>query len=433
MSNTASSSTSSGTAAVPPLSHTTLAEFSSDTVGAIWNELLVLSGQPGVCNLGQGFPDYAGSRVAREAAAAAMTKPAMSELNQYTLPSGLGSLKSAICAYYNKCYGLQEGASRKRAIAPENVVVTVGATEGLFVTLHALAGPGDEVIMFNPGFPWYLNTTRIVGATPVLVELHGPDFAPDMEEVEKAITPKTRVLILNSPHNPCGHCYTKKEMEGFARLALKYNLFVISDEVYENVTFGGVKHLRIADEEGMFERTVTVCSASKLFSLTGWRIGWALSTPELLEGLSVYHGNTSYCAPSPLQHGLSVALEAEDGLFEDIPKLVEGNALLLGDALREKGFAITQPQGGHFLVADTTPLGLKGLECAKLLLTQAKVGVVPGIIFYFDDPKNSNGGAGGKEGADNDRPLLRFAICKRRDTMEEAVRRIRAMVLPAKN
>ncbi|CAM9198596.1 unnamed protein product [Scytosiphon promiscuus] len=279
----------------------------------------------------------------------------------------------------------------------------------------------SQVILFNPGFPWYLSTARVVGATPVLVELAGPDFAPDMEKLEEAITPKTKVLLINTPHNPCGHCYTKEEIEGFARLAQKHNLFVISDEVYENVTFGGTRHHRIADEEGMFERTVTLCSASKLFSLTGWRVGWALSTPGLLKGLAVYHGNTSYCAPSPLQHGLAVALGVEDGSFEGIPKLVEGNAELLGNALEEKGFAVTQPQGGHFLVADTTPLGLKGLECAKLLLTHAKVGVVPGVIFYFPD----------NTGVDPDRPLLRFAICKRRDTIEEAVRRIREMDFPA--
>ncbi|CAN0072021.1 unnamed protein product, partial [Ectocarpus sp. 4 AP-2014] len=165
-------------------------------------------------------------------------------------------------------------------------------------------------------------------------------------------------------------------------------------QVYENVTFGEARHLRIADEKGMFERTVTLCSASKLFSLTGWRVGWALSTPELLRGLAVYHGHTSYCAPSPLQHGLAVALGVEDGSFEasscflanappggGIPELVEGNAELLGNALTEKGFLVTRPQarkrspaaGGHFLVADTTPLGLKGLECAKFLLTHAKV------------------------------------------------------------
>ncbi|CAM9945968.1 unnamed protein product [Ectocarpus fasciculatus] len=185
----------------------------------------------------------------------------------------------------------------------------------------------------------------------------------------------------------------------------------------------------------MFERTVTLCSASKLFSLTGWRVGWALSTPELLRGLAVYHGNTSYCAPSPLQHGLAVALGVEDGSFEASLKLVEGNAELLGNALTDKGFLVTRPQasketkpslppfnaGGHFLVADTTPLGLKGLECAKFLLTHAKVGVVPGVIFYFPD----------STGIDPDRPLLRFAICKRRDTIEEAVRRIREMDLPA--
>ncbi|CAM9206665.1 unnamed protein product [Ectocarpus sp. 6 AP-2014] len=417
----------------PPLSDLTLAEFECNTTGGIWNELLVLSRQPGVINLGQGFPDYDGSKAARTAAAETMTDPSKTALNQYSLPPGLKSLQSAVSTYYNKCYGLQEGATN-RAIGPENVLVTVGATEGLYISLKALAGPGDEVLIFNPGFPWYLSTARMVGATPVLVELAGPDFAPDLDKLEKAITPKTKVLLINTPHNPCGHCYTKEELEGFARLALKYNLFVISDEVYENVTFGEARHLRIADEQGMFERTVTLCSASKLFSLTGWRVGWALSTPELLRGLAVYHCNTSYCAPSPLQHGLAVALGVEDGSFEasscfGIPELVEGNAELLGNALTEKGFLVTRPQarkrspaaGGHFLVADTTPLGFKGLECAKFLLTHAKVGVVPGVIFYFPD----------STGTDPDRPLLRFAICKRRGTIEEAVRRIREMDLPA--
>eukprot|EP00903_Cladosiphon_okamuranus_P015233 g14079.t1 len=405
--------------APPPLSETTTLLLSGNSSGGIWTELLVLAQQPGVLNLGQGFPDYDGSRVAREAAAEAMVDPTKSALNQYSLPVGLKSLQSGVSEYYNKCYGLREGAGNRK-IQPENVLVTVGATEGLHASLSAMAGPGDEVVIFNPGFPWYLSTTRMVGASPVLVELVGPDFAPDMEKLERAITPKTKVLLINTPHNPCGHCYTKEELEGFARLALKYNLFVISDEVYENVTFGEAKHLRIADEEGMFERTVTLCSASKLFSLTGWRVGWALSTPELLKGLAVYHGNTSYCAPSPLQHGLAVALGVEDGSFEGIPKLIEGNAILLGDALNEKGFAVTQPNGGHFLVADTTPLGLKGLECAKLLLSRAKVGVVPGVIFYFPD----------ETGVDPDRPLLRFAICKRRDTIEEAVQRIRDMKFP---
>ncbi|CAN0293546.1 unnamed protein product [Pylaiella littoralis] len=414
-----SKASTSAAAGIPPLSDITLAEFECNTTGDIWNELLVLARQPGVVNLGQGFPDYDGSKAAREAAADAMVDPTKGALNQYSLPLGLKSLQSAVSKYYNKCYGLQEGAPN-RAILPENVLITVGATEGLYVSLKALAGPGDEVLIFNPGFPWYLTTTRVVGAVPVLVELAGPDFAPDMEKLERAITPKTRVLLINTPHNPCGHCYTKEELQGFARLALKYNLFVISDEVYENVTFGKATHLRIADEEGMFERTVTLCSASKLFSLTGWRVGWALSTPGLLKGLAVYHGNTSYCAPSPLQHGLAVALGVEDGSFEGIPELVEGNAELLGAALTGKGFTVTRPQGGHFLVADTTPLGLKGLECARMLLTHAKVGVVPGVIFYFPD----------NTGIDPDRPLLRFAICKRRDTIEEAVRRIREMEFP---
>nr|AIT70227.1 aspartate aminotransferase [Dictyopteris undulata] len=415
--------------ALPPLSEITTLELALDSAGPEWAELLELARQPGVCNLGQGYPDYEGSSVARAAAAEAMTKSDMSLLNQYSFPSGSKSLQGAVCSYYNKHYELKDGAT-KRALKPENVLITIGATEGLFASLRTVAGPGDEVIMFNPGFLWYVTTIRLAGATPVMVMLDGPDFAPDLAKVEKAITPNTKALLLNTPHNPCGHCYTKQEVEGLARLARKHNLYIVSDEVYENVTFGDAEHIRIADEEGMFERTITLCSASKLFSLTGWRVGWALSTPALLKGVMVHHMNMSYCAPSPLQHGLAVALEAEDGTFEGIPKIVEENARILGDALREKGFGVSQPKGGHFLVADTSGLGMKGSECARFLLKEAKVATVPGMIFFLDDPK----GAGGEDGmgaVDKDIPLLRFAICKRRDTIDEAVRRIRAMNPPA--
>ncbi|CAM9263858.1 unnamed protein product, partial [Hapterophycus canaliculatus] len=139
----------------------------------------------------------------------ACARYSQSALNQYSLPLGLKSLQSAVSTYYNKSYDLREGAAN-RAIGPENVLVTIGATEGLYASLKTLSGPGDEVIIFNPGFPWYLTTTRVVGATPVLVELAGPDFAPDMKKLEEAITPKTKVLLINTPHNPCGHCYTKE-------------------------------------------------------------------------------------------------------------------------------------------------------------------------------------------------------------------------------
>ncbi|CAM9461973.1 unnamed protein product, partial [Phaeothamnion confervicola] len=319
--------------------------------GELWTELLELARKPGIVNLGQGFPDYEGSSVARRAAGEAMTSPELTMLNQYSLPSGLNDLRNAICEYYNR--GLDGRGPGATGLEPANVLVTAGATEALYIAVAAIAGPGDEVvIVFDPCFPWYCPVVRMANATPKLVELKAPHFAPDIAAIEAAITPATKAILVNTPHNPCGHCLTAAELAGLAALAARHDLAVISDEVYENVTFGTVRHLRIADAPGMFERTVTLCSASKLFSLTGWRVGWALAPAAIIRGLGVLHGAATYCAPTPLQHGIARALAVEDGAFEGVPATIEENARVLAAALAARGFAVAVPDGGHFLVAD---------------------------------------------------------------------------------
>ncbi|CAM9239339.1 unnamed protein product, partial [Discosporangium mesarthrocarpum] len=223
-------SSSVDSSSVPVLSQLITKELNRSTTGKVWNELLHLSRNPDVCNLGQGFPDYAGSSVAREAASTALLDPSKAIFNQYSMPGGMASLQQAICSYYNKLYDLKDGRDA-RAITPSNVLVTVGATEALYMAVKSFAGVGDEVIAFSPGFPWYVSDSLLSGATMAIVELEGPDFAPDLSKVEAVITPRTRVLLLNTPHNPCGHCYTEEELQGFARLAHKHNLVIISDEV----------------------------------------------------------------------------------------------------------------------------------------------------------------------------------------------------------
>jgi len=353
-----------------------------------------------------------------------MTNPEMLTLNQYSLPAGLGTLQQAVCDFYNRTYNL---SGTRGEYTPANVAVVAGATEGLDVAINTVVGEGDEVIMFDPSFPWYAGIIRMAGATPVILDMAPPKFMPDLDAVRAAITPRTKALLLNSPHNPCGHCYTQEELEALAGLAVAHDLTVISDEVYENVVFAGRRHLRIADQEGMAERTLTLGSASKLLSLTGWRVGWVLGHERYMAGVRTLHAATSYCAPTPLQHGVAAALQAEDGAFEGRPATIEANAAVLGAALREAGFAVCPADGGHFLTADTSPLGLGGLAATRQLLGQedVRVGAVPSMIFYA-----AEGGAGGEE--EEDRPLVRFALCKERATVEEAAERIRRFrpVLP---
>ena len=376
-----------------------------------WDTLIALGKRyPDAIALGQGFPDYSGSQVARSAVARALEQPDRPELNQYSPTQGLEDLRNSIIRYYERTHGLE--------IRPGEISVTTSGTEALWAAMQALLSPGDEAIVFEPLFPWYPSLVELSGARVVPVRLEPPQFAPNMDLVRSKITSRTRVLLINTPHNPTGHVYTPDEIKGFCDIAKAHNLTVVSDEVYENVVWGQnsnqerLEHIRIAEQPGMRDRTLTIGSASKLFSLTGWRLGWVTGPETLVAKINRLHSLATFCAATPLQHGIARAFDAEKGDFEGVPDLISRNFKVMAEACREKGFEVYPADGGHFLCAGVRNFGMTEMEIVELLLERAGVAVLPLSVFYA----NSKGAE----------PAIRIAICKKETTIREAAKRIRA-------
>lgn len=279
------------------------------------------------------------------------------------------------------------------------------------------------MICFEPVFPWYVSHVRLAGATAVPVRLQAPGFALDIAALAAAFTPRTKAVIYNSPHNPTGHVATAAECAALSELCVRHNVLVIADEVYERKVFGGRPEVRLADFPGMRERTLTVGTASKLFSLTGWRVGWVLGPAALLSGVRTVHSYSTFCAPTPLQAGVAEALRHAAQQHRDDPSRAdesavafERNAQVLGAALSDVGLDVIPAEGGYFLVADIAATGLDAGEYCKALIAAARVAAVPMDVFYF--------------GADVPRTLVRFALCKRSETIAAAAAAIRAAPVP---
>jgi aspartate/methionine/tyrosine aminotransferase len=237
--------------------------------------------------------------------------------------------------------------SNPRSYSTIQVLVTTSATEGLYAIMQAFLDPGDEVICFEPTFPWYVSHARLAGATPVPVRLQPPSFALDVAALAAAFTPRTKALIWNTPHNPSGHVATAEECAAVAALCVQHNVLVLSDDVYERKVFGSRTEHRMADFPGMRERTLTLGTASKLFSLTGWRVGWVLGPSALLDGVRTVHSYSTFCAPTPLQAGVAAALREaaaaheRDGPTPDASAAAfERNAAVLGAALTDVGLEV---------------------------------------------------------------------------------------------
>jgi N-succinyldiaminopimelate aminotransferase len=407
----------------------------------VWNEIMALSRQPGVIDLGQGWPDVGASDAARRAAAAAVLDESDVKLNQYrrakalqtrkqppltlrpsdctSIIDGLPVLTHALIGYYNALHGW--------GLTPSDVLVTTSATEALYSIFQAFLDPGDEVLLFEPVFPWYVSHARLAGATPVCVRLCPPLWSMDSDALAKAFTPRTKLVCFNSPHNPSGHVATRQEVELLASLCVRHNVVVVADEVYERKVFKTNKEMRLRDAPGMAERTLTLGTSSKLLSLTGWRVGWVLAPPALLAGVRSMHSYSTFCAPTPLQVGVAAALNEAAQELRDLPEgaappadtsavLFEQNARVLGDALRAAGLTVFPVDGGYFLVADAAPLTAG--EYCKALIAHAQVAAVPMDVFYFEQvpPPPS--------------ALVRFAICKHPQTIQAAADAIRANPVP---
>lgn len=367
-------------------------------------------------NLSQGFPDYPCSRVAAHAARDALK---LGHNDQYSPIPGTPRITKAISALYGRMYPKAKAfaGSESLALDPSDEVCAVtSGTEALFCTVMGLVDPGDEVVFFEPFFPWYLPCIRMAGGVPKPVRLEGPSF--DLLTVERqlrsAFSSKVKLCIFNTPHNPTGHCATSAEVELLASLCRERDVLCVSDEVYEGCMFDGTVHNRICELEGMWARTATIGSASKLFALTGWRIGWVTGPAELVKAARTMHAYTTFCAPSPLQEGVAAALEAEVPIlrFDDQGKLMHRNWQELAGALRSTGVEVCPASGGYFLVADVSSTGMSDIDYCRWLASERRIAAVPMSLFY-SPPGDSALAAPSR--------YVRFAVCKEPGTIDKAV------------
>ncbi|MGW2329235.1 pyridoxal phosphate-dependent aminotransferase [Streptomyces sp. NPDC001700] len=369
----------------------------------IFAEMSALAARTGAINLGQGFPDTDGPEEVREAAVRALRD---GRGNQYPPGPGVPELRTAIAEHQRRFYGLSYDPDTE-------VLVTAGATEAIAASMLALLEPGDEVIAFEPFYDSYAACIAMAGATRVPLTLRAPDFRPDLDALRAAITPRTRLLLLNSPHNPTGMVLTRDELTAIASLAVEHDLLVVTDEVYEHLVFDG-EHIPLASLPGMRERTVSISSSGKTFSFTGWKVGWVTASAPLVTAVRTAKQYLTFVSAGPFQYAVAEALRLPDGYFTGFREGLRAKRDILADGLTEAGFEVFRPQGTYFITTDVAALGEKdGIALCRSLPERCGVVAVPNAVFY-DDP-------------DAGRSQVRFAFCKREDVLREAVARLRRL------
>lgn len=375
----------------------------------IFAEISALAVQCGAVNLGQGFPDFAGPEWVKQAAIEAITADA----NQYAPYIGVPRLREAIAATWQ--------AQGWRTVDPvTEVTVTSGATEALFGAVQALVNPGDEVILFEPFYDAYLPDVTMAGGIPRFVRLHPPGDGHatwwfDPAELQAAFSPRTRLLMLNTPHNPTGKVFRRDELEQIADLCQTYDVIVISDEVYDQLVFAGATHIPIATLPGMWERTLTINSLGKTFSLTGWKIGYAVGPASLNAALRAAHQWITFATATPLQFAAAAALEGalHNGYYEQFRAEYTARYRLLEEILVSVGLPVLPTEGSYFLMADITPTGFHDdVTFCRYLTQEVGVAAIPPSAFYARQ---------------HDLPLLaRFCFAKRPETLCAAQQRLLA-------
>ncbi|MEB8344055.1 pyridoxal phosphate-dependent aminotransferase [Streptomyces endophyticus] len=390
------------TSSARPLLNRRLAEFGT----TIFAEMSALAVRTGAINLGQGFPDTDGPEQVREAAVRALRA---GHGNQYPPGPGIPELRTAIAAHQQRRYGMEFDPDRE-------VLVTAGATEAIAASLLALVEPGDEVIAFEPYYDSYAASIALAGGTRVPVTLRpttdgDASFRLDLDELRDAITPRTRLLLINTPHNPTGTVLSRAELTAIAELAVERDLLVVTDEVYEHLTYGDAEHIPLATLPGMRERTVTIGSAGKTFSFTGWKVGWVTSTPELVTAVRSAKQFLTYVSAGPFQYAVAEALALPDTYFSDFRATMTAKRELLATGLEDAGFTVFRPQGTYFITTDIRPLGFEdGFEFCRALPERCGVVAVPNAVFYDDRAAGA--------------PFVRFAFCKQDEVLSEAAARL---------
>ena len=366
----------------------------------VFTEMTALANAHGAINLGQGFPDWGGPDFVEEAAAESMRR---GDADQYPPMPGVPALRQAISDRYGPLLG--------REIDPDSeVTVTCGCTEGLSASLLGLVDEGDEVVVVNPFYDSYPVGVALAGAVPKHVVLRPPDFRLDPDELARMFSSRTRAILFNTPHNPTGRVFDRGEMEAIAQLCVANDVIAIADEVYEELTYGP-EHIRLATLPGMAERTVTLSSVGKTYSLTGWKVGWAVAPPQLTAGVRAAHQYMTFATPTPVQHGTAAALRAPASFYEDLREGYLARRDLLAGGLADIGFGVHVPEGTYFMLAGYSRFSdADDRSFARRLIEETGVAVIPPSAFYAS-PADGHG-------------LVRFAFCKEAPVLEAALDRL---------
>jgi aminotransferase len=376
---------------------------------SIIREMTRLSLTYDALNLSQGFPDFPAPEAVTRAAAEAIE----AHVNQYTVTWGIPALREAIAEKARRVNGLVD------ADPASDVTVTCGAAEAMACALLSLVDPGDEVIVFEPFFETYVPDLLLCQGKPVFVQLRAPDFRFDPEELRRAFSARTRAIIVNTPHNPTGRVFDEAELGLIAALCQEHDVVAVTDEIYEYMTYDGRRHISIGSLPGMWERTVTISGFSKTFSVTGWRLGYAVAPPALSEPLRNVHDFLTVCAPAPLQMAMLAALNLPPGYYEDLRDAYTDRRRMFLDVLARNGFDPVVPEGAYYTMAGYDRLGDEPpREFVARMAREARVVAVPGAAFYRPG-----------QGAN----FVRFAFCKSPATMAEADRRLQALRLVARS
>lgn len=371
----------------------------------IFSEMTKLALEHEAINLSQGFPDFDGPPALIDEVSRAMREGH----NQYARSMGHPILVTALAERQRRLYG--------QSYAPlEEVVVTSGATETIASALLGLVSPGDEVILIEPFYDSYPACLAMAGATARHLTLRFPDFALDPAALEALVSERTRVILMNSPHNPTGHVFSAAELEAIAKIAIEHDLWVISDEVYEHLTYDGLQHRSIASLPGMRERTLIISSAGKTFSFTGWKIGWAFGPAKMVAAVQAAHQFITFATSTPMQVALGRFLSTlGDDFYATLTREYQARRDRLLPVLREVGFEVAVPQGTYFIVGSFAALSSEDDRTyARRLIREIGVATIPPSVFYAARPEEGQ-------------KLLRFAFCKRDATLDAASERLRRL------
>lgn len=375
----------------------------ADFKDSIFGVISKLAREHNAVNLGQGFPDFDGPEWLKDVAYRKMQEGH----NQYAPFPGTVGLRQEVSNYYKKFYSLNYN--------PESeITITVGATEAIYLVIMGLINPGDEVVVLEPFYDSYVASIKMAGGIPVPVTMHAPDFTIDRQELEKAITPRTKLLILNNPHNPTGKVWAKEELIEVATLTQKHDLYLMSDEVYEFLLFDGAKHIPTATLDGMFERTITVSSAGKTFGLTGWKIGWICANEKVTRACRLVHQYVTFAVSTPMQEAVAEGLTKLSDYLPGFVSLYKGKRDLFYNELKNLGFDFAIPKGTYFMMVPISKkTNLKDVDYAMKLIKENQVATVPPSAFYLKSTEGEK--------------YLRFCFAKKEETLRAAALNLKGL------